>query len=160
MTNFRNTEQAVSDADLDSVEQAIKHKLPKAFREHYLRFNGGTPSLNTFPGKDGWEESVVSQFVPVGFCARNKNLHRTLLDGLYEFMRQRNVVPPNLLPFANDHGGNFFCLDLKTGAVYFFATDAFDPDLTAEANHRAAQRRLAGSFEEFLAGLVENEDGL
>ena len=40
----------------------------------------------------------------------------TLLS-TYQLMLKKQVLPAHLLPFANDWGGNFFCLNLDTGPL-------------------------------------------
>ena len=39
---------------------------------------------------------------------------------------------------------------MSDGEVVFYATDALDPDLSAEENHAAVQIVLASSFESFM----------
>ena len=73
-------------------------------------------------------------------------------------MVQRNVIPQTILPFAIDDGGNFVCLDLVDGCVCFYATDAYDPDLTTAQNHLNSYRWLANSFPEFLSGLKDESE--
>ncbi|MNR21585.1 hypothetical protein D3C85_1384950 [compost metagenome] len=74
-------------------------------------------------------------------------------------MCERQVIPHTLLPFAVDDGGNFFCLDLLSGAVMFYAVDTFRSDVSMAANQVAAQKIIATSFEGFIEGL-EYESGL
>ena len=40
----------------------------------------------------------------------------------------------------------------------FFATDSFDSELSAAANHAKAYRWLSNSFEEFVSGLKDESD--
>jgi hypothetical protein len=63
-----------------------------------------------------------------------------------------------LLPCAIDDGGNFFCLDLTDGNVYFYATDSFDSDSSFAANHAKAYRWLASSFTAFVEGLKNESE--
>ena len=72
-------------------------------------------------------------------------------------MLDREVIPRNLLPFANDWGGNFFCLNLDNYSIVYFATDSFDEDLTMQENHIKIQRYLTNSFSNFVDGLVTEE---
>ncbi|QNH14286.1 SMI1/KNR4 family protein [Xanthomonas sp. SI] len=69
------------------------------------------------------------------------------------------VLPASrLLPFANDCGGNFFCLDLDTGAVRYFTTDTFDIELSPEQNQAHSERPLCPDFLQFVQGLIDEED--
>lgn len=82
---------------------------------------------------------------------------RSLIDGSYISMVDRQVIPKNLLPLQMI-GGNFFCLDLDNYSIIYFATDSFDEDLTMQENHRKLQRYLTNSFANFVNGLVAEED--
>ncbi|MGN8274940.1 SMI1/KNR4 family protein [Pseudomonas sp. SMN5] len=76
----------------------------------------------------------------------------------YQLMLKNQVLPAHLLPFANDWGGNFFCLNLDTGAVSYFTTDNFDSDLSPEENQARSERPLCSDFLRFVQGLVDEED--
>lgn len=156
MVDFEDSEQRLTEEEFRQAEAEIGHQLPDSFREHYLEYNGGTPIPAVFPGDGDWEEIEIATFFPIKYNSSENDLKRTLLEGKYHFMVERGVIPKGLLPFANDHGGNFFCLDLGTGEVCFYATDAFDSDLTPEENHKKARRTLSPSFEAFLASITES----
>lgn len=158
MNVFEGCEKSLRSSDIAEAEQEIGRELPNAFRRHYLQYNGGTPSLSYVPGDSAWEPVEIATFFPIKFNEVEGNLKRTLVEGKYRYMVEKGVVPNGLLPFAGDHGGNFFCLELSTGAVYFFATDSFDPDSTSSENQKRAMRLLAHSFDEFLKMLTD-EDG-
>lgn len=73
-------------------------------------------------------------------------------------MISRQVIPNSLIPFGNDWGGNFFCINKNDDSVVFYAVDAFDDELSLEDNHNNLQRKLAPTFEEFITSLrSENE---
>src|SRR5258708_3774553 len=57
-------------------------------------------------------------------------------------------IPPGLMPFAQDWGGNYFCVDGETGGVYFFAVDCGD-------DFERGKRYLLGSLKTFIDNLVE-----
>src|SRR5689334_20830878 len=52
---FRSVAPAISPADFDDVEREIGQPLPDAFKQHYLRFNGGAPTNTEVPGDAVWE---------------------------------------------------------------------------------------------------------
>ncbi|CAN7602984.1 SMI1/KNR4 family protein [Trinickia sp. LjRoot230] len=158
MNKFERCEKPLTRADIDAAEEEVGMPFPTGFREHYLRYNGGIPALSCFPATEECEPIEVATFFPIKYNSPEHDLKRTVIEGKYHFMRGKGVIPEGLLPFAGDHGGNFFCLDLKGGDVYFFATDAFDPDLSLEENHEKAKRWLTHSFEEFLISLTHDED--
>ncbi|VEA08849.1 integrase [Salmonella enterica subsp. enterica serovar Sanjuan] len=67
-------------------------------------------------------------------------------------------IPINIIPFGNDWGGNYFCLNKNDSSVIFYATDSFDPELSMDKNHVLVQKKLASSFKEFMDKLVTEED--
>lgn len=79
----------------------------------------------------------------------------SLIDGCYVEMVRKNVIPKNLIPFANDWGGNFFCLNKFDNSIVFYTTDSFRSDYPMNKNHELSQRKLACSFNEFMSGLIE-----
>jgi len=100
----------------------------------------------------------MAAFKQFAYNSQTNNAPESLIDGCYISMVDREVIPKNLLPFANDWGGNFFCLDLDNYSIVYFATDSFDEDLTMQENHRKLQRYLTNSFANFVNGLVAEED--
>lgn len=155
---FRGCSAPIDNAALDASEAALEKKLPIPFRQHYLKYNGGIPEDNLFPGNEAWEPLEAAGFYPIKKNRNAANSQNSLLVDHYHFMRSKEVIPENLLPFAHDPGGNFFCLDLADGSVNFYATDGFDPDLSAAENFDKARRRLAGSFDSFMDQLTHNTD--
>lgn len=155
---FRGCSQPIENTDLDACETVLKHKLPGEFRQHYLKYNGGVPEDNLFPGNDEWESSEVTGFYPIKHKKSAADTQNSLLIEHYQLMCVKNVIPDRMLPFAYDPGGNFFCLDLHDGSVHFYATDAFDPTLSVEENFVKAQRPLADSFRIFMNDLTHNSE--
>lgn len=156
MNEFENCEQSISAEDLEAVERSIGYPLPAEFSAHYLKWNGGKPLRDTFYDESG-EGDTIAHVYPVKHCAKRNDDPKALLDGHYQYMLQKGVIPKNLLPFASDWGGNFFCIDLQSGAVVFYATDAFSPDASQAENFRDAQRKLSPSFSEFIDALEEGD---
>ncbi len=73
-------------------------------------------------------------------------------------MRDKQVIPENLLPFANDWGGNYFCLNVDSGLVSYFTTDNFYAELSFEENQKKSETVICSSFTNFVQGLVHEED--
>ncbi len=49
VNQFHNCASAISDSDLDAIEANLGRKLPKSFRNHYLKYNGGQPNQSISP---------------------------------------------------------------------------------------------------------------
>jgi len=153
---FHGCSQPIENADLDACENVLKHKLPREFRQHYLKYNGGMPDDSLFPGNDQWEPLEIAGFYPIKYKTNIVNPQNSLLVEHYQLMCDKEVIPDRILPFAWDPGGNFFCLDLFNGTVHFYATDGFDPNLSISENFIKAQRPLSDSFKSFMDELTHN----
>lgn len=129
----------VSDSDLDIVERRINRQLPQGLRRLYLHTNGGYPERSVFVGgEDDYEVQVV---LPVVHGQRT-------LESVYELIvLTKQLIPPHLIPFANNSGGDYYCVDDR-GRVFFVAMDP--------PNEPPIQ--IAASIEEFLNGMVTPEE--
>jgi hypothetical protein len=106
---------------LDGVQKRLGIVFPLEFREHYLKYNGGTPQPNCFPF-DG-DYYCVHQFFPIT-SDRDPSL---TLEHTYELVK--DALPHDLVPFADDAGGDFFCFSSAKssfGTIYFICADDFD----------------------------------
>ena len=157
MNNFKKCEKKIGRADIYKTESKLSITLPDDFVSHYLQFNGGIPEKSWWDGGEGFEPVEVAGFKPFFYNTQTNDDPRSLIDGCYISMLDREVIPRNLLPFANDWGGNFFCLNLDNYSIVYFATDSFDKDLTMQENHIKLQRYLTNSFSHFVEGLVTEE---
>ena len=157
MNNFKKCEKKIGRADIYKTESKLSITLPDDFVSHYLQFNGGIPEKSWWDGGEGFEPVEVAGFKPFVYNTQTNDDPRSLIDGCYISMLDREVIPRNLLPFANDCGGNFFCLNLDNYSIVYFATDSFDKDLTMQENHIKLQRYLTNSFSHFVEGLVTEE---
>lgn len=157
MNNFKKCEKKIGRADIYKTESKLSITLPDDFISHYLQFNGGIPEKSWWDGDEGFEPVEVAGFKPFVYNTQTNDDPRSLIDGCYISMLDREVIPGNLLPFANDWGGNLFCLNLDNYSIVYFATDSFDEDLTMQENHIKVQRYLTNSFSNFLDGLVTEE---
>ena len=158
MNHFSNCEKKIERADIAKIEEKLSITLPDDFVSHYLHLNGGTPEKSWWDCDEDFEPVEVAGFKPFVYNAQTNDDPRSLIDGCYISMLAREVIPNNLLPFANDWGGNFFCLNLDNYSIVYFATDSFDEDLTMQENHTKLQRYLTNSFSKFVNGLVTEED--
>jgi cell wall assembly regulator SMI1 len=153
--SFTNLAQPISGDDLNALEKAIGASLPDSFKAHYLKYNGGVPENTYWLEPDTGVDFEIAEFKSIS-ASGDDNAPSIL--STYNSMIRKNVLPSRLLPFANDWGGNFFCLDLGTAAVKFFATDCFDPERSMEVNHKHAERHLCSDFEQFVKHLISEED--
>ncbi|CAH0186130.1 SMI1/KNR4 family protein [Pseudomonas mediterranea] len=148
---FSDCETAITSTDLDHLETIIGKKLPVTFRNHYLKYNGGMPERAYWVSEDFYDPIEVASFRPIAYG------EPTLLS-TYQLMLKKQVLPTHLLPFADDLGGNFFCLNLDSGAISYFTTDTFDSDLSPEENQAESEKLVCSNFLRFVQGLIDEED--
>ncbi|ALI01330.1 SMI1/KNR4 family protein [Pseudomonas sp. FW306-02-F02-AA] len=148
---FSDYEKAITPANLDQLESVIGKKLPAPFRNHYLKYNGGMPERAYWVSEDFFDPIEVASFRPITYG------EPTLLS-TYQLMLKKQVLPAHLLPFADDLGGNFFCLNLDSGAISYFTTDTFDSDLSPEENQAESEKPICSNFLRFVQGLIDEDD--
>jgi cell wall assembly regulator SMI1 len=154
---FDTVAPAISLADFATLERVLGHVLPAAFKQHYLRYNGGAPTDTLVPGDDVWEPSEVAMFFSIGHPLPNLDSKSEILEH-FQTMRKKKVIPDYFLPFAWDPGGNLFGIDLRDETVAYYPIDLFDQSLSETENYKKAHRMVADSFETFLESLEPNPD--
>lgn len=159
MDNYcQNCEKNILISDIQFVEKNLNYSFPEEFIDHYLSFNGGIPLRTWWKSNDDFEPIELASFKPFKYNKLTDNKPLSLIDGCYHEMVKKNVIPQNLIPFGNDWGGNYFCLNKDDNSVVFYTTDSFRPDLSMSENHVLSQKKLASSFKEFIDGLITEED--
>jgi hypothetical protein len=137
----------VSESDITAFEARLGHKLPSHYREFLLCYNGGAPTVGTVKGRDdrrnvAYEHGdAVRTFLKLP-TARGKVKDFEKLIAPAEIPWK---LPQNILPIADDAGGNYFVLELGLGKgrVRFLNHEAFDEPIE---QHRI----LADDFGDFL----------
>lgn len=152
------SESEIKQSDLELLESQVSARLPEAFKQFFLTYNGGVSNKDWWDSEDEYEPIRVKKFKAVAPAGASDASETKYIGGCYLAMTGRQVIPATILPFAIDDGGNFFCLDLVQGGVCFFAVDAYDPDLTASENHLNSYRWLVDSFESFMSGLKDESE--
>ncbi|HEX8326636.1 MAG TPA: SMI1/KNR4 family protein [Hymenobacter sp.] len=163
---FIGTEQPATLADIQAIESAYGFTLPADYKAHVLRHNGGWPTRTVFVQQmqDGRQvERNISSFDAV------KHGETTLESSIRSL---RSEFHDDLVPFANEGGGDVFVLSIGPedyGSVHYIAHEFYVPpfsdddydDETDTVNPLAPRQYgegvhfLAPSFTAFLDGLVE-----
>jgi hypothetical protein len=148
LERMEESARQLSRDDIRRVESIMGIRLPKEYAVFLLKHNGGRPIPNGFP-IDGLANNpfgMIHFFLgidnPVEVCN---------IDWSYEVLNGR--IPSNLLPIADDPGGNAICLSLfgdDAGAVVFWdhAAEHLPPTY-------ANIYRIADSFTEFIESLCD-----
>ncbi|RZK43455.1 MAG: SMI1/KNR4 family protein [Hymenobacter sp.] len=146
---FSHSAQRLTLEEITQAETIMGVELPPQFKEFYLRYNGGVP-VNAYVFDEGIEEFIgINLFSPLRYQLQNIKVDTIEQD--YNDLTVRNIIPRIYLPFANDRGGNLFCLNLSTQQVVFILMDMgeFTEDCVSV---------IALSFDTFLAALVSEEE--
>ena len=103
---------STSAADISAFEQRHGIRLPEPYKQFLLKNNGGDADGGFFE-VPGWGRTLVAYFNGIGLSGSYD------LDGILD--RIGYFFPKNLLPIADDPGGNQICISLadKTfGQIY------------------------------------------
>jgi len=140
-------------ARLAAFEAQVGAKLPDEYREFLLTHNGGelSPDELVLPGETEPFSSLAGPLF---------GLHDgpSALDEVWE--NCDGEVPPELLAFAQDVGGNLLCIGIRgesRGRVYFWDHDGADPGADEPGWDNVTP--LARSFGAFLNHLGAPQPG-
>ena len=114
----------LSEADVAAFEKHAGVQLPRDYREFVLQRDGAEPDTNIFPVGNG-NDSGVNRFIP---------LRKTLAERQYI-----DHVSMEFLPVAWAEGGNYVCVNLERGWVFFW-----------DHEQPSGELKLAESFAQFL----------
>ncbi|EOI3557141.1 SMI1/KNR4 family protein [Cronobacter dublinensis] len=155
---FDNYETAIDYADIERLEIQVAYKFPGSFVTLYLKYNGGVPEKSWWDDGNEFEPIEVAIFKAIDTAASGSKDVSSTINECYKLMVSRRVIPDYLIPFGNDWGGNFFCINKKDDSVVFYAVDAFDDEASLEDNHKNLQQILSPTFEGFINSLLpENQ---
>jgi hypothetical protein len=136
----------LSEVTAAAFESRNSFEFPADYRAFLLAHHGGVPEPNFYwVVRDHWGSGIESLY---GFGPDGYRLQQ-YLDG-----RESIGVEQGLLPIGDDGCCNYLCIGLsgpRCGQVFYFDGE-FAP---GEPEH---ERRLAGSFADFVAGLCRGPD--
>jgi hypothetical protein len=150
MTIIHPSPELIHNNLINTLECFWDVKLPKSYKDFILSTNGGTPDKKIFFMSNGEEGSVKSFF---GIIA---DYSYGLLERIKMFSER---IPKNMLPIANDSGGNLILLSVRGadyGRLYFW-----DHNWEAEEGKEPAYSNLtlvADSFNEFINSLKDESE--
>jgi cell wall assembly regulator SMI1 len=133
-------------SDLNDVETKLGFNLPQQLKEHYLQFNGGIPVKPCYYAQEIDLETEIAEFSPIKYKNNSK-----LLEDRYIDFKNRDALPKKYLPFANDWGGNLFCINLENESVVLIWMKL------GEITERSINF-LSNSFGTFINNLEKCED--
>jgi len=132
----------ITDADIKNSEQQLNIKFPEELKEYYKINNGGHSEVNLFElNGNGYK---INEFLPLKYG------DDTIESTYKEAFVDNSLMPKDLVPFAADAGGDYFCFSIKEneyGNIYFYESEYYD-------NPARSHVFLANSLSEFLEKLV------
>ena len=156
---FVDSEKPLTDDDLKRAEKRLGVHFPDDFSRFYKDHNGGDPNRTVFRDFYGEIEDIeISGFMSILYRREFSDSPDFTLDGRAQAEWTSNKVPRTLLPFAMDWGGNYFCLGLDDGRVYYYVFDTWDEHLSAEENFAVNSTAIAPSFGYFIDHLQPSEE--
>ena len=128
-----NQSKPINDSIISEFERIFHIQLPQDYKEFILKNNGGRP-------EDDWGfdfaevgGTASTSSVICDFLAINSDSGKTFddLGKTYRMLVEEKQIPPRLLPFASDPGGNYICISVVAGEdyskVYFCNHEWEDP---------------------------------
>ncbi|MBL8608293.1 MAG: SMI1/KNR4 family protein [Myxococcales bacterium] len=115
---FDECDPPATESAIAAFEERIGQVLPAGIRTLLLTANGGRPKRAIFRSPDG-------KAVDVSECLALR-AGRGSIESTYQLLTiSKRAMPPHMLPFAQDSGGNIFAVDCRTpdAHVYFLLHD-------------------------------------
>lgn len=134
--------------DLDRIEKEFHIKIPEAIREHFLSYNGGYPERPVFVCENG-DTYIVDYFMTIEGAKEG-------MEESIRLLRDDEILPGWLIPFADEEGGNLFCFSVREsdyGAIYYY-----DHEFEYGEEPEEHVTYVAESLTVFINSLVEDED--
>lgn len=103
-----NSYPKVSKEQINRFERESCLSLPEDYKKFILENNGGEPDLDCIDIPD-WDGSRTALSKFFGIETNNADDLKQILTNVVD------ILPKKYLPFAEDSGGNLFCLDLSRG---------------------------------------------
>ena len=156
---FTDCEKSLTANDFALIEQDLSIRLPAELKEHYLKYNGGTPKNSVWHDPEGkWDENEVRDFLPFLYFSAKQDDPDFTINGTAKEEWNGQQLPRELLPFAIDWGGNYFCVNQLDEKIYYFIRDSWSDNLTLEKNWIVNTRYITDGFSKFVKGLRKSED--
>jgi SMI1-KNR4 cell-wall len=151
--NINESYSSISVEKIQELEEKVGMKIPQTYIDFLLNYNGGIPEPCGFVyrAEETNELGTVNRFLGL-----HSGKHDNLYDYLMLYKEREKRIPSNLIPIANDPGGNLICLSIDgsdLGNIYFWDHD-FEAENETEADYSNVFF-IANSLDEFLQNLRE-----
>ena len=108
-----NVKEMKDSLAIDRFEDKYDLDLDKSFKDFFKENNGGNPKKRSFEiGSDEYEVRCFLSF--------NDDEYNSIRKPLQSFQDETHG---KIFPFAKDSGDSYFCLNVESGAVYYWSVD-------------------------------------
>lgn len=154
MLEFHDCEKNIFEQEIREVENKLEVFFPADFKSHYLKWNGGTPNKPIFENPNiDYDYIEIRDFIALKYVRDFGDDPDFTLEGRAVNEWEKMEVPPDLIPYAFDWGGNYICLHKSSGRIYYYVRDVWSDNISTEANFAKNTILIADSFTEFLSYL-------
>ena len=153
-----NSAEQIKAEDIAEFENEVGIKFPEDYKRFMLKSNGGTPKEEWL--YDFFDEvteadntSVIREFFSL---FSDDTVKMGNLKKIYKTMTYEEMIPDDMLPIADDPGGNVIAISLNKddyGYMYFINHEYDDLD-----TGYLVKSKIAESMSDFLDVLYLSED--
>lgn len=104
----------ISEEDIQKVEECLGIEIPLILKKFYCNYNGAKITLCKFYVDD--YEYEISEIIPLKYG-------KSCFEEVIRNDRQDEIIPSNMLPIANNRGGDYYYWDMLSEKVYLFYCD-------------------------------------
>ena len=157
---FHDCEKQITEKEIKVIENNLDIVFPEDFKQHYLKWNGGTPNRPMFENDNiDYDYIEISDFIPMKYAYEFEDDPDFTLEGRVVNEWKNLEVPTYLIPYALDWGGgNYICLHKDNGRIFYYVRDVWSDNISTEANFSKNSVFIADSFTDFLSHLYINPD--
>jgi cell wall assembly regulator SMI1 len=153
-----NSAEQIKAEDIAEFENEVGIKFPEDYKRFMLKSNGGTPKeewLYDFFDEvtEAENTSVIREFFSL---FSDNSVKMSNLREIYKIMTYEETISTDMLPIADDPGGNIIGISLNKddfGYVYFINHEYDDLD-----TGYLVKSKIAESFSNFIGALYLDED--
>lgn len=143
---FDETCPGLGPEQLDQLEADAGVQLPISLRELYGTLSEGRFRLGLYVDADDTYFDL-NRLIP---AHKSSPLNSGFVEAL-KFNRDRGFIPSNLVPFADESGGNVYCIDRNDESIWY-------ADMELDGDWVPPAKRIADSLDALLKGLREPDD--
>lgn len=107
----------ITEGDIKRIEKYWKIEFPEILKNFYLHYNGAKIKLCKFYVEDFTYE--ISELLPLKYGS-------SCFEEVIKSDRQDGIIPSNMIPIANDRGGDYYYWNLLNENIFLYYCDAIE----------------------------------